>query len=120
MALYWDQKIENHDDWIMNYHGVQLQPRILEALIACLQFSPEHRNVSHHGRPSPAFITGSQPRSTGRSALSFRAEEAGMWLPSDFRCLSKQHDPYIELSSASTLQRIRTMLVRDPYSTKAD
>ena len=39
--LYWDQKIESHDDWIMNYHSVQLQPRLLEALIGCLQFFPE-------------------------------------------------------------------------------
>jgi hypothetical protein len=40
--LYWDQKIENHDDWIMNYHGVDFQPKLLEALIGCLQFFPEH------------------------------------------------------------------------------
>jgi hypothetical protein len=108
--LYWDQKIENHDDWIMNYHGVQLQPRLLEALIGCLQFFPEHMKCLSPWT-SPSQVHKSQPRSTGRTQrcqfVPKKPEpECGFRPISD--CLSKITTPSIELSSASTPQRIQS------------
>jgi hypothetical protein len=123
--LYWDQKIENHDDWIMNYHGVQLQPRLLEALIGCLQFFPEHIRAHEMSLimdlPAQPSSQVHNPGARDAFNLVISCRRSRNVASIRFPLLIKITTPsQIELSSASTPQRIRIMLVRDPYSTKAD
>jgi hypothetical protein len=66
----------------MNYHGVQLQPRLLEALIGCLQFFPDHIRAHEMSLimdlPPSLHHRFTTQEHGADSTLSFRAEEAGL------------------------------------------